>query len=83
MTQPLASSLAPVNPGTPGPVRITPPHKGGGAGESPNGAKLQALARIAERRRVGTLKTHRKMPESSANLGRNLPAHDAEAARMK
>lgn len=83
MSQPLASSLGPVNPGTAGSTRQLPPHKGAGAGESPNGARLQALANVASRRRVGTMKNHPKMPEASAHKGKNLPAHDAEATKRK
>jgi len=75
-TKPLASSLGSHNPGTAGAKRLMPTHKGApGKASSPNGAKLQALANIAKKRRAGS---HKRLPEATAHLGKNLPAKDAD-----
>lgn len=70
--QPLARQLPAMNPGTPGSKRLLPGHAGGpGHKTSPNGAKLQALANIAERRSTG--KSGKKLGKK-ASLGKTLPA---------
>lgn len=83
-TQPEASSLAPVNPGTAGSIRQLPPHVGAtgmGGSTGASTAAVQALDNIA--RRGGRIGTARGGPpvgmNQTAMLGRNLPAHDEDS----